>query len=589
MRNLYTLLFLFILTPVAIFGQNRQDSNRTKDVQWDVLLRQREVQHIRDSVTVMLLKEELRAKEKGKNNTAAMQQLAILQAQDSLMAAREADTIRIMSQQNASYAVTLFQDTVFSIYTSLGPYDAKHRAEDVMAKIKRLYELPDFAPDSIQLQLHKDISTISYGKMIITGISQTDALIENMTVDSLANSYATAIKKSILHYRESNSWANTLKRIGWSLLYVLIASVLIYLINRIFIFFVYKIFRNRGKYVKEMRVKSYRILDRARIFSFIVFLFKSLRLLIIFIVCFIAFQSVLRLFPLTYDWSDRLLHLVQIPLTKLWYHAVNYFPNFVVLMVIYFATHLLLKALKYFAIEIENGSLSLRNFYKEWGLPTYKILRFMLWMLALVIAFPYLPGSGSAAFKGVSVFLGVLITIGSSSSLSNVFSGIIITYMRPFQVNDWINVGDITGYVVEKSLLVTRLRTLQNEDITIPNSQILAAHTVNYSATSEGVHAKGLAIKVSISVNYQTDWRKVFELLEFAAANTKDVVKYPEPFVLQQNLNNFNISYELNAYTLHPERMFFIHSELLNRIMEAFHNAGIDMISPQYIHINKDA
>ena len=193
--------------------------------------------------------------------------------------------------------------------------------------------------------------------------------------------------------------------------------------------------------------------------------------------------------------------------------------------------------------------------------------------------FPYLPGSDTSAFRGISVFFGVLLSLGSSSAIANTIAGFIITYMRPFQIGDWIKINDVTGEVIEKTALVTRLRTINNEDITVPNSMILTNKTTNYSS---GQSDKGLIIPINLNINYDVDFEKVSELLKKAALMTDDVEKYPAPYVFKNKIDDTVINYQLNALTKKPERMYFIISDLNENILKVFKEEHIDLLSPRF-------
>jgi small-conductance mechanosensitive channel len=196
-----------------------------------------------------------------------------------------------------------------------------------------------------------------------------------------------------------------------------------------------------------------------------------------------------------------------------------------------------------------------------------------------VVIFPYLPGSSSPVFQGVSVFLGILISLGSSSAISNAVAGLVITYMRPFRIGDRIRIGEVTGDVIEKSLLVTRVKTIKNEEITIPNSQVLTSHTVNYSMANDN---EGLIIHTTVTIGYDAPWRQVHELLISAAMKTGGISREPAPFVFQTALNDFYVAYQINAYTKEPSRMAVILSDLHKNIQDAFNDAGVEIMSPHY-------
>jgi small-conductance mechanosensitive channel len=198
-----------------------------------------------------------------------------------------------------------------------------------------------------------------------------------------------------------------------------------------------------------------------------------------------------------------------------------------------------------------------------------------------VVVWPYLPGSDSAIFQGVSVFLGILFSLGSSSAIANMVAGFVLTYMRSFKIGDRIKIGDITGDVMERTLLITRLRTIKNEDITIPNAMILNNHTTNFTTCSQQ-NGKGLVLHTTVTIGYDVPWPKVHQALIDAALACPDVEKNPSPFVLQTSLDDFYVSYQLNAYTFTTNKMALIYSDIHQNIQDKFNEAGIEILSPHY-------
>ena len=221
----------------------------------------------------------------------------------------------------------------------------------------------------------------------------------------------------------------------------------------------------------------------------------------------------------------------------------------------------------------------LPGFYQDWAMPTYKIARFLVIAFALVMAFPYLPGSDSPAFKGVSIFLGVLFSLGSSSAVANVVAGVILNYTRAFSIGDRVRIGDVEGDITYKTLLVTHIRTIKNVEITLPNSTVLSGAILNFSTAAKD---SALILHTSVTIGYDAPWRRIHELLISAASATQHILKDPQPFVLQTALNDFYVSYQINAYTDHPSKMALIYSDLHQNIQDKFNEGGVEIMSPHY-------
>jgi small-conductance mechanosensitive channel len=216
--------------------------------------------------------------------------------------------------------------------------------------------------------------------------------------------------------------------------------------------------------------------------------------------------------------------------------------------------------------EVREGRLSVHGFYPDWAEPTAKLVKILIIAAAAIVVFPYLPGSNSPAFKGISVFPGVLLSLGSTSAVAHGVAGTILTYMRAFQVGDFVRIGNDTGEVVEKTLLVARICTQKRE-------------VVNYSAEAR---QKGVILHTTVTIGYNAPWRKVHDLLLAAALATDDVLHDPPPFVLQTALNDFYVAYELNAYTAKPAEMLHTYSVLHQNIQDGFNEAGVEINSPHY-------
>ncbi len=287
----------------------------------------------------------------------------------------------------------------------------------------------------------------------------------------------------------------------------------------------------------------------------------------------------LALFPSSAPYSELVFTNAETILEGLGTSLLDYLPKLAVLIVIVILTYYLVKVTHLLARGVEAGLVSIPGFHPDWAGPTASIVTVLLGMFALVVAFPYLPGGQSPAFKGVSIFFGVLLSLGSGSAMGNAISGIILTYMRPYHEGDRVKISDTVGDVLEKSILVTRVRTIKNVEIIIPNSMILNAHILNYSAQAKDA---GLILNTSVTIGYDAPWRTVHELLIGAALKTKGVLPQPKPFVFQTALNDFNVSYEINAYTDQPNDMAEIYSDLHRNIQDEFNRGGVEIMSPNY-------
>ena len=474
------------------------------------------------------------------------------------------------------------KDTLYYLYTSYGPYDIDTRVKYVEEKLKELYNDPYFVADSIKIKPAGDYLSVMYNDKTITGVSIVDALWENSSQTELAQRYANIIKNTIVKYKEQNSLKSVLIRLAELLLVLFITFILVWAINRLFDFLKKITLNSEHRFLTSIRIRNYDFIKKPGIVKALVKLLAILRIVFLLFLLITIIPLIFDIFPSTQYLSKIIVQWISEPIKNVGIAIIGYLPHLFYIVIIAVITRYVLKILRFFALEIERGILKIKGFHPEWAHTTYVLARMMLWVLALVIMFPHLPGSDSDAFKGISVFLGVLISLGSSSAISNAIAGIVISYMRPFQVGDWIKSGEIIGAVIEKNALVTRLKTINNEDITIPNSAILSGATMNFTSIGKEI---GLALNVQVKVRYDYSDNLVEELLIEAALKTNGISPKPHPYIFQISLSELNAVYELNAYTFHPENMYFIKSDLTKNIQSTFRQANIEIFSTQYVEI----
>ncbi len=257
--------------------------------------------------------------------------------------------------------------------------------------------------------------------------------------------------------------------------------------------------------------------------------------------------------------------------------AENYVPNLGYLFVILMFAWILLKGMKYFFASVEDGKIVFERFPVDWADPTYKLCRSILFLFVLMVSFPYLPGANSAFFRGFSVFVGALVTFGSSGVIGNILAGILFTYTRAFRVGDVVQIENVYGTVIEKTLLVTRVVTEGEEYVSIPNGKVLANSVTNYS--THGL-TKGVAVSVAVTIRYGVDWRTVHKLLIEGATRTEQIATEATPCVMEKSLGNYSVEYELRAWTKTAEEIFETYAALRRNVLDAFADAGIEIMTP---------
>jgi len=335
----------------------------------------------------------------------------------------------------------------------------------------------------------------------------------------------------------------------------------------------------KGTLIKSVKVKNLEILSDERILETIKFGIKIGRFFFLILLAYFYITLLFSLFYFTRNWASTLFGYIINPLGNVLISFVKFLPHLFTILVIAFVTRYIIKFIKFIFGEIERETVTFVKFPPEWAEPTYKIVRFLVIVFAAIVIFPYIPGSDSSFFRGISIFLGILFSFGSTSAVSNIVGGVVLTYMRPFKVGDRVKIADTIGDVIEKTLLGTRLRTIKNVDVTVPNSMVLGSHIINYSSSAK---QKGLILHTSVTITYDAPWRKIHELLKSAASITENILKEPEPFILQTALDDFYVHYELNVYTDKPNIMAIIYSDLHQNIQDKFNEAGVEIMSPHF-------
>jgi small-conductance mechanosensitive channel len=484
----------------------------------------------------------------------------------------------IKTDPNPKGYVVFKNDTLFLLKTGLGPFTVEDRVNSIRNRLEDIAGEFEFSADSIFMFEHGNLSLIRYKKKIIMSISDEDAALEGSTRKYLAENYKEIIQSTLKDKIENLTFKDWLINIGLTLLTLIGLIVIFYAINRFFKWVNHKLNEYQKK-LKRKRKSLYRYLVPSGPDNIFVFISNIVRW-ILYILLFLFYLPLLFSFlPWTRGIVQEFYKLVSDPVMYIINGFIDFLPDLFFIIIIYFVAKYVVRVLTVIAVEYEKDNISIKGFHKDWAKPTLNLMKIIIYAFALIFMFPHIPGSESKAFQGVSIFFGVLLSLGSTSAISNVIAGVVITYMRPFQMGDRVKVGETIGDVIEKSLLVTKIRTLKNEEVTVPNATIINTHLWNFSKNAKEL---GLIIHTSVTIGYDVPWDKVNKLLLRAARNTTLIQKDPKPFVLQKNLDDYYVNYEINAYTKQPKKMALIYSELHKNILDAFNGAGIEILSPQY-------
>jgi small-conductance mechanosensitive channel len=509
----------------------------------------------------------------------SIEDTVLLPNQTGMQQTEQHEKTGILQALPVGYPVDPFKDTLFMVYSKIGPVKPGERANNISDRIRSIYYTGYFKTDSLKIVPSDENYDITYQDIIIMSVSDRDAYWNQSSKEELAEEIAGKIRTAINHEKRRYGFVRTIGRIGLTLAILAALYFLVIFFNSIFRKLDLWLKTNKDVYFKGITIKNYRFLSGEQVLAVVLRISIIIKWMIIVLIIYLSLPAIFSLFPFTRNYAYELLSLIWLPFKRIILSIVSYLPSLITVLIIFFLTRYAIRFLKFLAREIEDEKLKIPGFHPDWAMPTYSIARFFMYAFMFVVIFPYLPGSDSPIFKGVSVFLGILFSLGSSSAISNMIAGLVITYMRPFKIGDRIKIGDITGDVMEKNLLVTRIKTIKNEEITIPNASILSGHTINFSTSAR---ENGLIIHTTVTIGYNTPWRTIHQLLIDAASSIEMVEKKPEPFVLQTRLDDYYVHYQINAYTKEPGKQAIIYSMLHQAIQDSFNAAGVEIMSPHY-------
>ena len=485
----------------------------------------------------------------------------------------------LLPGQEASVPVIIDGSEVLRVYAPVAPFNTEERAAEIEHRITLLAEKRSSDPIRTRPLPSEGTTAIISGSVLLMGVTEADAEVSGVPREQLAEQNAVAIQQAIDGYRTRHTWRNFLRAVGVTLLVWTLFGAAVWILWKAIRWLDRRLAGWVSRQVSTSEVRASRLLIWERGRSFAMFFLKSIIFISLLSVASFAVSYTFTLFPLTAGISTTLLDYLRDAFGNAAMTVFRYLPSGGFVIIVCVVAYYLLKALKFLAQAVECGDIAVKPIAPEMARPTYQIVRLTVVLFALVVAFPYLPGGKSEAFKGVSIFLRLLLSLGSSSAVSNVLAGLVLTYMRAFHVGDRVRIADTTGDILQRSLLVTRVRTIKNVEVVIPNSAILNSQVLNFSSMAR---ANGLILHTSVTIGYNAPWRTVHEALVRAAGNTEGILPHPAPFVLQTSLNDYHVSYELNAYTDQPNDFQNIYSRLHQAIQDSFNEAGIEIMSPAY-------
>jgi len=411
------------------------------------------------------------------------------------------------------------------------------------------------------------------------GVVDADGALEQVGRIALATANMDRVRRAITEYRQARSPAAlrraTIRSLVATALLVIGIVALVWSARRVD----QALTRRLASRIHSVGIQSFQLMRAEQIW-------KSLRsaLLAIKTMAFIALVVlyvgfILAQFPWTRSLSQGMVGFALVPVRVMTQGLLASLPSLMFLAVLFVVVRLALRMIRLFFDAVRDGTVKMTDFDPQWADPTYKIVRLAVVAFALVVGYPYIPGSSTAAFQGITVFIGIVFSLGSSAVIGNIIAGYMMTYRRALKVGDRVKIGDTVGDVIDTRLQVTHLRSLKNEEIIIPNAQIMNGEVLNYSSLA---HDKGLILHTEVGIGYETPWHQVEAMLLTAAERTEGLAKEPSPFILEKRLGDFAVTYELNAYCHDVKAMMPLYAALHRNILDVFNACGVQIMTPAY-------
>ncbi len=474
--------------------------------------------------------------------------------------------------------VTVDGEDLF-VVVGVSAHPAEERAADIAVRIEEVAEQGRGTPN-VRVQRTEFGPAVYIDGVYITTVTQIDVEFEGLDAPTLAKRIGERIKEEIVAYRERRSESGITQSyivaIGWTVAFLMLTATLWlalrYLLKRVdkrIVAWVHRVESRTGKIAKTGAIVS-----TTRV------TFWAVAFLFFVIVLYYYLSQILFSFPATRAFAAILLEYFTGPILGIALAIVDEVPDILMLVVIILITRYLLKIVRVIFENIELGVIRISGFESAWIWPTYKLAKVGVIIFAVIISYPYIPGSDTTAFKGITIFLGIILSFGSSSVVSNLLAGLFVIYRRSVNVGDWIRVNDKVGLVESITVLETVLRSVKNELISIPNSQLLGAEVVNYTRKGE---TDGILVHTRVGIGYEEPHRKVEAMLLEAVERTAGLKSDPAPFVLRSALADYAVVYEVNAFPDAIGALPRLESDLHANILDVFSENQVQIMTPSYI------
>lgn len=505
--------------------------------------------------------------------------------EDSVRKAQQRHRIDSLRSITPGVPLVIEGDTLLYIYASLGGEDPVHRVESAFRRITSIGKSLTMNTDTVHIFESEYTADIMCGENVLLRVSDLDGLWNGMSRRELADQQMMILSAEIDKLHDQYGMKAKLHGFGWAVS-VIIVQIIFFLLTALFIRHLrHRIFEGLGGRLKPLVIKDYELLSLLQVKKIMLFLTRVLQVLLVIFQLIISLPLLFSIFPETEMFTWKMINYVWEPLRDMAIAVFYYIPNLIRIILVIILVRWLLKGLRHVTDAISSGSLKFDRFYQDWAEPTYQILRIFIITFSVVVIWPWLPGSDTGIFKGVSIFVAALFSLGSTTTIGNLISGIIITYMRPFLVGDYVRIGEREGVVVEKNAFITRLRDIKGNMITVPNNSMLSQQTVNFTAAAR--QNGGSIVHSEFTFTYKVPRQTIEKYLLMGADRCELLLKEPKPFVLVTSLEDFYTRYEINGYTLETDRLFEVYSQLHKHILDVFRENDLDPTSSHFIKMEE--
>lgn len=497
--------------------------------------------------------------------------------------AKPSEPVAVQTQTDESEVfaapVVIDGETLFHVRGS-SALPANERAAIVEGRIYELAELPESAPIKFEIRVVEIGLGVFANNQVITVVTEADAEFEQFESDVLAQLQLNAIEAAIQIYRVDRSdearVGSAVGAVAWTVAFIIATLWFFRRRHRI----VDAVARLTEKRFMRVETATKSIVQGKAVARLISFAAQAVLWVAYLFLFYYYLSAVLLSFAETRPFAQLLLNYVSEPLIGVVLGFLGYVPSLIMLVIIALVTRYCLKGARIVMDNVEAGTFEWKNFEPHWVNPTYNIARAVIIAIAVVFAFPHIPGSDSRAFQGLTILAGLVVSLGSNAVVSNMMAGLFVIYRRSTNIGDRIKVGDQFGDVVEIKLMETLIKSTKNEMISIPNAQLLNSEVTNYSRSIDG---RGLLVNTKVGIGYEEPQEKVEAMLIEAANRTTHLKLSPKPFVLWMGLADYAINYEINAFSTRGSSLPQIYSDLHKNIVTVFNENGVQIMTPSYV------